>query len=336
MSLSSRPRHRCRSLGLHNPLKPNQIKSFVTFGDSYTTSSTKATAPTLKPGRLHPHYSLPFAKSGATCSNNLTFRPFPPVFESQLPSYFEFHATDAGEKVGGRDTVYTLWIGTNDLGVSALLTGDDPGVTVVDVAECMVNWVKVLYEQGGARNFVFQNLEQCFLMPGSDLQRYTQMIPLQHTILYAADSYPNRFWFTDRNTTAWSVQMTEQVEAGNELTKLMLQNLAPTLDDAHVGSDVSSLAYFDSHSLFQDMFDHPENFLNGTAPAFNVTGCINSCVFELNVPDSGVCTVVNGTDRDSYLWFDELHPSEQADRIVAREIAKVFEGKESQWATWLS
>ncbi|KAF5336309.1 hypothetical protein D9758_014472 [Tetrapyrgos nigripes] len=302
---------------LHSPLKPNQIKSFVTFGDSYTDIVNKGDGsdaqawPVYLSGYTHTTL-FPFAKSGATCSNNLTFRPFPPVFESQLPSYFEFHATDAGEKVGGRDTVYTLWIGTNDLGVSALLTGDDPGVTVVDVAECMVNWVKVLYEQGGARNFVFQN-----------------MIPLQHTILYAADSYPNRFWFTDRNTTAWSVQMTEQVEAGNELTKLMLQNLAPTLDGAHV-------AYFDSHSLFQDMFDHPENFLNGTAPAFNVTGCINSCVFELNVPDSGVCTVVNGTDRDSYLWFDELHPSEQADRIVAREIAKVFEGKESQWATWLS
>lgn len=302
---------------LDNPLEPNQIKSFVTFGDSYTDVSNKGDGPDAQawPVYLSGYTNttlFPFAKSGATCSNNLTFRPFPPLFESQLPSFFNFTSTDEGQSVGGNDTVFTLWIGTNDLGVSALLTGDDPGVSLVNVTECMVNWVKVLYEQGGARNFVFQN-----------------MIPLQHVILYAPDSYPNRFWFTERNTTAWSVQMTEMVEAGNALTKLMLQALAPTLEDAHI-------AYFDSHSLFEDMFDQPELYLNGTAPAFNVTGCINSCVFELDVPNSGVCTVVNGTDRDSYLWFDELHPSEQADRIVAREIAKVFQGEESQWTTWLS
>ncbi|KAF5313555.1 hypothetical protein D9758_018922 [Tetrapyrgos nigripes] len=199
--------------------------------------------------------------------------------ESQVPSYFEFHATDAGKRVGGDDMVYTLWIGTNDMGV--LLTGNNPEVTVVDVAECMVNWVKVLYEFSGAMKFVFQN-----------------MVPLQHTVLYTSN-----------------IQMTEQVAAGNELTKLMLQNLVPTLDGAHV-------AYFDSHSLFQDIFDHPENYLNGTAP-FNIAGCIT-------------CSGAQGTDQDSYLWFDQLHPSEQADRIVAREIAKVFEGEENQWTTWLS
>ncbi len=33
---------------------------------------------------------------------------------------------------------------------------------------------------------------------------------------------------------------------------------------------------------------------------------------------------------------DELHPSEQADRIVAREIAEVIQGKANKWTTWLS
>ncbi|KAJ3783564.1 hypothetical protein GGU10DRAFT_50743 [Lentinula aff. detonsa] len=83
------------------------------------------------------------------------------------------------------------------------------------------------------------------------------------------------------------------------------------------------------------MLVNPSQYLNGTAP-LNVTGCINSCVFQVNEPDSGACTLVNGTDRDSYLWYDELHPSEQADRIVAREMALVMEGKASKWATWLS
>ena len=103
------------------------------------------------------HVALhPFARAGATCSNNLTFRPFPPLFESQLPLYFT-ETANGSLNVPAEETIYTLWIGTNDLGVSALLTGSDPGVSLVEVAECMVNWVKVLYESG-ARNFIFQNV----------------------------------------------------------------------------------------------------------------------------------------------------------------------------------
>lgn len=34
--------------------------------------------------------------------------------------------------------------------------------------------------------------------------------------------------------------------------------------------------------------------------------------------------------------FDELHPSEQADRIVAREVAAAIRRKSSKWVTWFS
>lgn len=52
------------------------------------------------------------------------------------------------------------------------------------------------------------------------------------------------------------------------------------------------------------MFANPQNYLNGTAP-FNVTGCIASCVYQVNEDPSGPanCTIVEGTDRDSYLWY---------------------------------
>lgn len=60
------------------------------------------------------------------------------------------------------------------------------------------------------------------------------MVPLDHVVLYSADSYPNKYWTEQRNTTEWNVMMKEFVAAGNELTKLMLANLAPTLKDAHV------------------------------------------------------------------------------------------------------
>ncbi|KAJ6551728.1 carbohydrate esterase family 16 protein [Mycena capillaripes] len=291
-------------------VRPGQIKHLVTFGDSYTD-----VVATGDQGTAWPVYAAgysqtalhPFARSGATCSNNITFRPFPPVFESQLPLYFT-ETSNGSLKLPADETIYTLWIGTNDVGVDSLVTGSN-NASVVDVVSCMTDWVKTLYESG-ARNFIMQN-----------------MIPLELTILYSANSYPNRFWAVERNTTDWSVLMREMVLAGNKLSQLMLQALAPSLPGSHI-------AIFDSHSLIQDMFDHPALYLNGTAP-LNVTGCWDSCI----APFGGgalVCTVQHGTDRDSYLWADELHPSEQADRIIAREIALTLEGKESQWSTWLN
>ncbi|KAL0580633.1 hypothetical protein V5O48_001363 [Marasmius crinis-equi] len=287
------------------------IKNLVTFGDSYTAiakSNGGAAWPLYAAG--YANISLfPFAKGGATCSNNLTFRLFPSVFESQLPLYFT--EKDNGTlSLDPEETVYSLWIGTNDLGANALITGQ-PKASIVDVAACMVNWVKVLHDSG-ARNFIFQN-----------------MIPLEQVPMYSPNAYPDTFWFAERNTTEWSVFMRELVLSGNALTRLMLEALVPTLEGSH-------LAIFDSHSLFQDMIDNPSLYLNGTAP-LNTTSAAKSCVFELNNSSNSNCTIIpEGPERDSYLWFDELHPSEQAGRIVAREIAQVIVGEESNFTTWLS
>ncbi len=62
------------------------------------------------------------------------------------------------------------------------------------------------------------------------------MIPLDKTILYSANSYPNRYWTPPRNTTEWNVFMGELVATGNELQRLKLAALAPTLKGAHLGT----------------------------------------------------------------------------------------------------
>ncbi|KAF8965410.1 GDSL lipase/acylhydrolase [Flammula alnicola] len=284
-----------------NPLQSSQITAFVPFGDSYTDTFSPSNG-----GTAWPVYAVsyagkdvglfPFARSGATCSNNITDRPFPSLFESQLPLCIVF-PVDWDERY--RD--------------NGLLTGHGaPGVSLVDVAGCMVNWVKVVYESG-ARNFIFAN-----------------MIPLQQTPLYSPNSYTNHYWTAVRNTTEWNVVMNELVLSGNELTRLMLQALVPTLRGAHLG-------IFDTHELFSEMLDRPSLYLNGTAP-LNTTGAVKSCVYQLNEPtsDTGVCTIAQGViETASYGEYDELHPSEQADRIVAREVAKVINGEESEWMDWL-
>lgn len=139
-------------------LKAKKIKNLVTFGDSYTdvviTGDHGVSWPTYAAG--YAQVSLhPFARAGATCSNNLTFRPFPSLFESQLPLYLS-EKNNGSLKLVAKETLYTLWIGTNDLGVNSLISGSN-NASLVDVANCMVNWVKVLYESG-ARNFLFQNV----------------------------------------------------------------------------------------------------------------------------------------------------------------------------------
>lgn len=152
-----------------NPLRSNQITAFVPFGDSYTDTFTPADGgtawPTYAVGYAGKGVSLfPFARSGATCSNNLVSRPFPSVFESQLPLWLQEKANGSlsylvrPEARGQENALYFLWIGTNDVGDNGLLTGQSaPGVSLVDVVKCMINWVKVVYQNGG-RNFIFANV----------------------------------------------------------------------------------------------------------------------------------------------------------------------------------
>ena len=163
---------------------PYQIKNLVTFGDSYTDAvrpthpssylsvfSTKLTicitsqSQTGDGGIAWPTYAanygnftlFPFAKAGATCSNNLTFAPFLSVAEGQIPSYIS-QKNDGSIKVPPEETIHTLWIGTNDLGANNIMSGQQrPGVTVVDTTTCAVTWAKTLYDNG-ARNFLFQNV----------------------------------------------------------------------------------------------------------------------------------------------------------------------------------
>lgn len=142
-------------------VRPGQIKNLVTFGDSYTDVVATGDAGVAWPiyAADYGHLKLfPFARSGATCSNNLTFRPFPSLYESQLPLYFTEKQNGTLKAAAASDTIYTLWIGTNDVGVNSLLVGQGvPGTSVVDTTTCAVSWVNTLYESG-ARNFIFQNV----------------------------------------------------------------------------------------------------------------------------------------------------------------------------------
>jgi hypothetical protein len=74
-----------------------------------------------------------------------------------LPPFFNLHP-NVSLSVPADETLYTLWIGTNDVGVGELLTGGvAPGASIVTTSQCAVDWISTLYKTG-ARKFLFQNV----------------------------------------------------------------------------------------------------------------------------------------------------------------------------------
>ena len=144
---------------------PGQFKNLITFGDSYTDVGSPGDNGTAWPvyAADYGNFSLfPFAKSGAVCSLNLTNRPFPSVVQYQIPTFIAEKANGSLPPLDPEESIYTLWIGTNDVGRASIITGDqEPGVTLVDVVECAVSWVSTMYNNG-ARNFLFQNVSLAF------------------------------------------------------------------------------------------------------------------------------------------------------------------------------
>lgn len=140
------------------------FENLVTFGDSYTDdgrltyyAANNGSAPPA--GYLPPQVNVTasgglawgqfvqqytgaayfdYAVSGATCSNEIVLRyfsginrSFPSVIDDEIPS---FEADVAAKTLylnrTAENTVYGLWIGTNDLGYGGFLTDSQaPGVS---------------------------------------------------------------------------------------------------------------------------------------------------------------------------------------------------------------
>lgn len=157
--------------------------------------------------------------SGAVCSNKITPRmlssinaPFPSVLEYEVPAYIadSKHKTDSGKpfmQISSDDTVYSMWIGTNDLGQSAFLTdSQEPNKTIPDYIECIYQTFDQIYNNGG-RYFLLMN-----------------NAPLQLTPLYATPEnhgvHDNYYW-PDKpdNITRVSYRMWEEVVNVNRVFK---------------------------------------------------------------------------------------------------------------------
>lgn len=227
-----------------------------------------------------------YAVAGAVCSNEVSPRwldgindNFPSVLEYEVPAF----AADTKYKDLYPDrrednTVYALWIGTNDLGWKAFLSDSQaPGASLSTYVDCIWDVYDGIYETGG-RNFVL-----------------LKVIPLELIPLYAGPELhgtgDSRYW---NNKTAYN--MTEYQNKMFEYTTSV-----NTMFDYGAGYNLiveerwpgANVTVFDVYQFFSDIYHNPDDYL--TAPA-NVTGHYEVCSV-----DGSECGY-SEEPRDSFLW----------------------------------
>jgi len=87
----------------------------------------------------------------------------------------------------------------------------------------------------------------------------------------------------------------------------------------------AKFAVFDVNRLMTNIYNTPERYL--TSPA-NVNG-----VYELCDTNWGNC-VKSDLSLDHFLWFDELHPSQRVDEIIAHEFLGLVRGGSRYVTYW--
>lgn len=215
-----------------------------------------------------------YAVSGAVCSNKLTPRtfgtinaPFPSVLDYEVPAFKEDNKRFF--KLNMDQTLFALWIGTNDLGANALLTHEQlHGVSLTNVTSCMYDVLSELRSLG-AKNFAILNVAPL------------QLFPLYQDARKGGIVGDNRFWAgkgtQGANTTLVSEDMRDLVWSANEILKYMIP--ARTAEWKWRGARVATL---DAYSLMSEIYYNPQRYLTGPKP-LNVTGHVNHCNVDWSV-----------------------------------------------------
>ncbi|PNY26135.1 Acetyl esterase [Tolypocladium capitatum] len=212
-----------------------------------------------------------YAVIGAMCTSKTDSR-YVDAIQAPYPSVLEYEILVFEQDIGFSDlypdrrpdnTVYALWIGTNDLGLTGFLTDTQKkGTTISTFVDCIWETFDHIYKSGG-RRFILLN-----------------QVPLEHAPLYADPStgLDNHKYL--ENKTAYNVtEYTNKVREYTTSANTMFDYGVPfqlTIKTRWPGATVS---IFDVHSLMMDVLKNPGEYLD--APA-NVTApyhiCLDTCV----------------------------------------------------------
>lgn len=273
-----------------------------------------------------------YAVSGAVISNELTPRVesahafnFPAVLDYEVPAFladvaFVNESTGTNTLYKNRspnNTVYAIWIGTNDIGIhcffdasqigSVSYTGQRNVNTIRNYTEAHFQVFDILYGTGG-RKFVLMNVAALQLSP-----LYGIPPPL-------GGGLGNNLYWTNKeesNITDVSFKMLEYT------------TLVNTIFDYQVPFELSvakrypgaSISIFDVNALINDIYNTPTEFFTGEqGQQFNVTGFYHACNL------TGDDCVDSEAPYDTFLWYDALHPTQATMSIVAKEFVDVVGG----------
>jgi phospholipase/lecithinase/hemolysin len=156
------------------------FEHLVSFGDSYTAEPSTNSTSTSTGGRIWPRMVADaagaalhdYARSGATCTNDYrspgNSASSTSILDDELPEFKSAWA-DANDTVSASldpsTTVYSIWIGTNDLGYNAFINaGNPPGYNITSVVNCIWTAMDELYALG-ADYFVLMNTAPLQLSP---------------------------------------------------------------------------------------------------------------------------------------------------------------------------
>lgn len=320
-------------------LKLDAFTSLVLFGDSYTDQGVRQYRPgadgtipapsnsTASGGRQWPQYVRQYAGvniydyaiGGAVCDSTTVPSVRTGINQTQIPTFLEDHrwrSPTTGRPAlrnPPKETVYAVWIGTNDLGNAGWLTESQlpRGRPLTYETDCVYSQIDTLYRTVGARNFVIMNLAPLDLLP-------------QYALPENGGVEVSRFWADKLAYNANITQTSEKMRQYRTMVNAVYDLQTPHLVKLTNRYPNSAFAVFDVYSLFLDIWNNPSAYLNGTAPP-NATGFVTACA-QTSCPDK--------SDWDSFLWYDELHPSEQAGRIVAKEFIKVVKGGSKYVKYW--
>jgi len=281
-----------------------------------------------------------YAVSGAAISNELTPRflssingDFPSVLDYEIPAFladiaFVNESTGTNTLYTDRksdNTVYALWIGTNDIGVNCFFTDSEvgatsykgqPGVnTLRNYTEAQFEVFDELYKVG-ARKFVLINLAPLQLSP-----LYGIPPPLGGGI------GDNLYW-TDKSTqniTEISFKMLEYTRLVNTIFTYQTP-FEVSIAKRYPGASIS---LFDVNTLINDIYNTPTEFFPGEQGRnFNVSGFYHLCDFN------GANCVNQAAPYDTFLWYDPLHPTQATMSIVAKEFIGVVDGTSKYGTTF--
>lgn len=239
--------------------------------------------------------SLNYAIGGAVCSNAVTPRfieffgdgPMPAVLDNEVPTFLADLEHDLYD--GGRtavNTVYSLWIGSNDLGLGGFLTDEQvPGKTLSDYVECNWQVLDEVYKTGG-RHFILLTV-----FPYDQSPLYN--LPSQGG-LESPTSNPTK---AETNMTMYYTKARQQSTSVNTMLKYgagfqaMVQKRWPG----------ATLTVLDAHALMSDVIASPDGYLE--APA-NTTG-----VYALCTDQTGTDCEFDDNPPEGFVFYDDLHPS---------------------------